>query len=238
MPETLLSPSKILMYGRVLEDILLVQAKLTGGPGGSGAGDNKFLFQQFKSRIQVAEQTLKKVREKFQKDLKEASEKHEAMDNLVARALAAVAEAVSPMQEARLARIYAMSFEGSFYNLPKPAIFLVHGDGTAVPTKGFAPSASPPPPAKPTDMDASGMAAREFEWEGDVKYWEYDKDDLSLRLDVVTGTLDEILVDATLSPTSKYPLVSRGELAARGEVALRGELITRGEMIARNRLRQ
>ena len=27
------------------------------------------------------------------------------------------------------ARIYAFSYEGTFYNLPKPAIFLVHGPG-------------------------------------------------------------------------------------------------------------
>src|SRR5262245_46793021 len=53
-----------------------------------------------------------------------------------------------------LARIYAFSFEGSFYNLPRPAIFLVHGKGSAV-SYGVAASHGPSP------MDETGMVARD-----------------------------------------------------------------------------
>ena len=35
-----------------------------------------------------------------------------------------------------LARIYAFSFEGAFYNLPRPAIFLVHGPGKKIGAAG------------------------------------------------------------------------------------------------------
>src|SRR6478736_1197936 len=35
----------------------------------------------------------------------------------------------SPNQDPRLARIYAFSFEGYYYDLPRPIVFLVHGDG-------------------------------------------------------------------------------------------------------------
>ena len=193
MPETLMSPSKILMYGRVLKDIKLQPEvlKKENGPGGSGGGGDKLLFNQL------------------------------------------------TYEGANLARIYAMSFEGTFYNLPKPAIFLVHGKGTDPRTLGFAPSELDRP-----DMDASGMAARDFEWEGDVKYWEYDKKDFSLRLDVVTGWLDEILVDATLSATSRYALTSRADLtaradlAARADVASRADLTSRADLSARHRLRE
>ena len=35
-------------------------------------------------------------------------------------------------ENARLARIYGFSFEGHYYDLPRPVIMLVHGDGAAV----------------------------------------------------------------------------------------------------------
>jgi hypothetical protein len=139
------------------------------------------------------------------------------------------------MTGSRLARIYAMSFEGAFYNLPKPAVFVVHGEGKAVSNPGFASAG--------TAMDESGLPVREFAWESDIRYWEYDKEDVSLRLDIVAGTLDEILIDATLSAASKYAMTSRAEvaaraeLAARAEVAGRAELASRAEVVARHRLR-
>ena len=112
---------------------------------------------------------------------------------------------------AQLARIYAITHEGKFYSLPKPAIFLVHGGGTPVTGAGtFSPGAGNQPL-----IDESGMVAREFVWESDVVFWVYDKEDVSLRLDAVAGRLDEILVDAVLSATSKYSITSRSDLTAR-----------------------
>ena len=66
-------------------------------------------------------------------------------------------------------------------------------------------------------IDESGIVAREVVWESesDVVFRVYDKDDVSLRLDAVAGRLDEILVDAVLSATSKYSITSRSDLTAR-----------------------
>jgi hypothetical protein len=206
------------MYGRVLSGITLRPDELRKGVGGSGAGGNKLLFNQLTFKDEENEGKLKD---------KENEGKLKDKEN------------EGKLFEPTLARIYAMSFEGTFYNLPKPTIFLVHGGGTDVPSKGFAAGKQNQP-----DMDASGMAARDFEWESDVKYWEYDKDDVSLRLDVVTGTLDEILVDATLSATSRYALTSRADLtaradlAARADVASRADLTSRADLAARHRLRE
>lgn len=85
-----------------------------------------------------------------------------------------------------LARIYAFSYEGHHYDLPKPAIFLVHGPGTPV----------PPPPQDLTD---TGEATREWEFSDGMVYWEYDKGDFSMRFDVETGPLEQILLEATLA---------------------------------------
>jgi len=110
-----------------------------------------------------------------------------------------------------LARIYAFSFENQFYTLPKPTLFLVHGNCARA----------------TTDTGLANKSTLNFE--DDIMRWMFDKDDVTLRADVVTGTLDDILIDATLSPTSKYPIISRA--ATPQEASWRD-----GQMIARNRL--
>ena len=81
--------------------------------------------------------------------------------------------------DARFARIYAFSFEGQYYVLPKPAIFLVHGDGVAA-------------------DDVPGVAAKDWNFLSDIRAWSYDKADFSVRLDIETGPLDRILLEEAL----------------------------------------
>jgi len=154
-------------------------------------------------------------------------------------------------REPKLARIYAISFEGSLYNLPKPMIFLVHGDGEEIRGAGVGVLPGDPRPQRPS-TDDSGVAARDFAFEAsdtgegpahDLRYWEYDKDDISLRLDVVSGSIDEILVEATLSATSRYAITSRVDMTARVDLAgrtdpgARVDLASRVDLTARHRLR-
>ena len=121
----------------------------------------------------------------------------------------------------RLARIYAFSFEGTFYNLPRPAIFLVHGPGSPIGAHGsFDDKVGQ---GRPALLDDSGIPARDFVFETDVLYWEYDKDDLSLRLDSFSGTLEDILIEASLSSTSRSGMVSRSGMAARSGAAADGD---------------
>jgi Pentapeptide repeats (8 copies) len=96
-----------------------------------------------------------------------------------------------------LARIYAFSFEGAIYSLPKPSIFLVHGTGSQI--------ALDTGKASKSTMDMSGVAAREWEFSDTLKniasdliYWEYEKGDFSLRLDTEAGPLEQILLAAAL----------------------------------------
>jgi hypothetical protein len=88
--------------------------------------------------------------------------------------------------DARFARIYAFSYEGQYYVLPKPAIFLVHGDGV---------------PAK----NVPGVAAKVWEFLGDILAWPYDKGDFSVRLDIETGPLDTILLEEALKSDHSSP---------------------------------
>jgi hypothetical protein len=96
----------------------------------------------------------------------------------------------------KFARIYAFSFEGAVYALPKPALFLVHGNGADTGVGGPNPRST---------MDQSGVAAREWEFaaslppgNGDLRYWEYEKGDFSIRFDTEAGPFEQILLAAVL----------------------------------------
>lgn len=140
MPETLLTPSGIKLYGRVVTGLTVPV------PAAPTLGDNNFLFKQL------------------------------AANN------------------PKFARIYGFSHEGHYYDLPKPAIFLVHGNGTAIAFQNH----------QRTDVDSSGVVAREWEFADndpankDLMMWEYEKGDFSIRLDIESGPFEQILLAATL----------------------------------------
>jgi hypothetical protein len=189
MNESLLSPSNIILFGRlfplywveVKERKIEGDAELDDPKREKGLGSNRFLRDQLRA------------------------------------------------PGARLARIYSFSYEGTFYNLPKPAIYLVHGDGT--PIREFAPIA-----AGKASVSASGVAARDFGFELDLRFWEYDKSDYTLRCDIASGTFDEVLLDAALSMTARDALVSRSDLAARSDLASRSDLAARSDLASRSDL--
>ncbi|WP_170350069.1 hypothetical protein [Ruegeria atlantica] len=94
--------------------------------------------------------------------------------------------------DARLARIYGFSYEGTYYELPEPTIFLVHGKGES-PTEGNKPGnlAS----RAPSDPTLSGVASADYQIANDIKVWDYDKADYTVRMDVMTGQFEQVLLD-------------------------------------------
>jgi hypothetical protein len=162
MPESLMSPSSIKLFGRIVEGI-----KLDHPPAAPALGANNFLLHQLSTK---------------------------------------------PLPH--LARIYAFSFEGAFFEIPKPPIFAVHGDGIPVGNWDV-----------PSTMDQTGIAGRDWDFSGnnpnphpdpaarvagasepraapppinDIRYWEYEKGDFSLRLDLEAGPFEQILLAAAL----------------------------------------
>jgi hypothetical protein len=98
---------------------------------------------------------------------------------------------------ARVARIYAFSYEGHYYDLPKPAIFLVHGAGDPLEHGDYGKGQG-----DRTTLETSGVMAREWEFNAtnkhgdDVRRWSYDKGDFSIRMDIETGQFEQILLAA------------------------------------------
>jgi hypothetical protein len=83
-----------------------------------------------------------------------------------------------------LARIYGFSYEGRYYEMARPAIFLVEGNGTAV----------------DKTMATTGAASRTPAPREGLTMWPADQGDISLRLDIDIGPLERILLEAELGP--------------------------------------
>src|SRR5262245_4888569 len=107
MAETLLSVSTVLLYGRELADLTLKPVATPGpGPGSGDPGDGS--YSNPPARL--------------------------GGNNFLEAQLIGTPQDPDPnnrLRKARLARIYGFSYEGHYYDLAKPAIFLVHGPGTA-----------------------------------------------------------------------------------------------------------
>lgn len=104
---------------------------------------------------------------------------------------------------ANFARIYGISYEGTYFDLPWPMIFLVHGAGAEAET---APPGPPRFSRAPDDPDRSGQGAQDFSFADGLRVWAYDRADYSIRLDVESGTFEELLIalvsDGDLGPVS------------------------------------
>jgi hypothetical protein len=118
---------------------------------------------------------------------------------------------------ARLARIYAFSFEGHYYDLPKPVIFLVHGEGSD--PEAVRPANSRAGRA-PADADRTGVASSPGSFSEDIRVWTYDKGDFSLRLDPDTGTLEQILLERCLGGGGWGGAYGGGAIGAHGGGAI------------------
>jgi hypothetical protein len=82
----------------------------------------------------------------------------------------------SNVADKKLATVFGFEFEGHYYDLPKPAILLVHGEPKSPKNAGATVESDP------KLMD-------------DINVWSYDKADFSVLLDVSSGPLEEILLE-------------------------------------------
>jgi hypothetical protein len=107
---------------------------------------------------------------------------------------------------ASFARIYGFSFEGAYYDLPRPVLFLVHGEGepatkssriigditgASAGTIGTRANLS----RAPREPSRSGVGAADFQLADDLRVWSYDKADFTIRMDVESGMFEQVLFD-------------------------------------------
>ncbi len=136
MAETLLSPSGITLFGRVVEDIHVDPSDKSHDPSdGSSAGTESGLMKQ-------------------------VTEGKKSDDSA-----------------ARLARIYGFSYEGAYFEMAGATLFLVHGKGV-----------------KASEVSVPGPNSRDEPFYRNLKAWSYDRTDQTMRLDVDSGSFEQVLL--------------------------------------------
>jgi hypothetical protein len=232
MPETLLTNSSIKLYGRVMDDLRYRDCS-------HEIGSNNFLQRQLAGpRVTLNASPVAHMPDvpvtttgglwsgmNVSSDIAGTFDSNTVIDSVDAVA-SSIRVSPAPLMNGahiairatwrpRFARIYAFSFQGAVYTLPKPSIFIVHGRGIPIDT------------ALRTNVEQSGVAAREWEFSGeganrDLNYWEYEKGDFSLRLDTEAGPFEEILLAAALRAGADMADRSGASLGIRSGASLAG----------------
>ncbi len=91
-----------------------------------------------------------------------------------------------------LARIYGFAYDGTYYELPEPTIFLVHGEGESATDHNIPENQAGRAPLSPSE---SGVASADYQMSNDIRVWDYDKADYTIRMDVLTGQFEQVLLD-------------------------------------------
>jgi len=86
----------------------------------------------------------------------------------------------------KLAYIFAFTHEGRYTPFHSPALFFVKGPGEDV------------KPGKDIDPARLGLAHLDgtITFASDLKYWIYDRSDQTIRLDLASGTLQQLVIDS------------------------------------------
>ena len=115
-----------------------------------------------------------------------------------------VEQALHQAAEAKgiFARIYGFSYEGHYYKMPRPLLFLVRGeeDRTRMPEEsntGY----------RQFNTRFVGVEARDWQFGNDIRVWAVDKHDIAVSLNLQIGTYSEVLLES---------LAGREESAFRG----------------------
>jgi hypothetical protein len=121
--------------------------------------------------------------------------------------------------DARIAKIYGFSYEGKYYDLARPTLFLVHGDGD--PLAAVSPPAPGANPARaPRDPSETGVSVADFQFADDIRFWSYDKGDFSIRMDVSTGTLEDILLEAEVDAQMQMSSAAKMQTAGAAKMQI------------------
>ncbi|MDP5217177.1 hypothetical protein Q5Y75_08105 [Ruegeria sp. 2205SS24-7] len=97
----------------------------------------------------------------------------------------------------RFARIYGFSYDGAYYELPSPALFLMQCAGRLVNGfKGIEGDAPGKLAARaPNQPGLTGIAAADFQFADDICVWSVQQSDYTIRMDVMNGRYEQVLLD-------------------------------------------
>ena len=90
-------------------------------------------------------------------------------------------------------RVYGFAYEGGYYGMDTPVIMLLEGEGSKLAT------------STPTDVKNS--------FSSDIRQWVCDKSDHTARLDEMTGSIEDVLLDVEIGGSGHGSRVSGGRVS-------------------------
>lgn len=138
-----------------------------------------------------------------------------------------VEQALRKVDDGIFARIYGFSFEGHYYKLPRPLLFLVD-DRTR--------RAEDNPPTAQFSARFTGIEGKDWQFGGDISVWAVDRHDIAICLDLEVGTYDRVLLQATIageeeavargtSVSTRSSAASRSSVSGRSSASFRSSVI-------------
>jgi hypothetical protein len=108
----------------------------------------------------------------------------------------------------RFARIYGFSYEGRYYKLSRPALFLVSGPGTSTVSGNGEPQFT---------TNLTGVEGKDWQFGTDILVWAVDKQDIAVRLDLEVGSFDQVLLQPSGGrqeeiPTFRNAMIPQGRM--------------------------
>ena len=172
--DTLLSESTVRLFGRPMYDLVLARTP-----------EERKKFYRGPGSLEATHPSIKNVPYRSKNSF--------LMDQLTQGADAT--DAGEP--EAKLARIYSFSYQNEIFDLLKPAIFLVHGDGVEVEKSQFLGAKvtrNSSLAQRAAFTERSGISSQGQGFARGIRTWLYDRADFTVRLDSETGTFDRVLL--------------------------------------------
>jgi hypothetical protein len=100
-------------------------------------------------------------------------------------------------EEGIFARIYGFSFEGHYYKLPRPLLFLVRGQAGS-----RRPEEDPAVPGGVRQFNTrfTGVEGKDWEFGSDIRVWAVDQHDIAICLDLQVGSYEQVLLQPLTTP--------------------------------------
>jgi hypothetical protein len=137
-----------------------------------------------------------------------------------------------PDQPPALARIYSFSYEGHYYKMPRPLVYMVWGDGEDPDTqKGKSGSAS-------FQVRDTGLASKGFKFARDIRVWKMDRLDISIVIDLEVGKLENILLEPVFVALEQEASSSGGgsRMAVASRMAMNSRMAMSSRMAMASRM--
>jgi hypothetical protein len=117
------------------------------------------------------------------------------------------------------ARIYGFSFEGHYYKLPRPVLFLVRENRARNPEEVVVDG------WRQFNTRFTGIEGKDWQFSGDIMVWAVDRYDMAISLDVEIGSYDQVLLQSFAASQEEGAARSAGWNAwpSRNAASFRGK---------------